>query len=147
MIVHNVKIGNQESKQVSDREHKKIYVGCAESDIRYRDLLVYGRHRWELYSKPTIDFLTLDRKEMELVQYKPIVEKTIQRANGVMILISAQTSKDSLALWEIDCSLSNKIPIVGVDIRQNSESDIPTKLAEKMTRYGWEWFAEFFNGL
>jgi len=147
MIVHNVKIGNKTSGQVSDRENKKIYVGCAETDIRYRDMLVYGRHRWELYSKPTIDFLTLDRKEMELVQYKPVVEKTIQKVDGVMIIVSAQTSNDPLALWEIDCSLSNCIPIVGVDVRQKYEGTIPTNLVGKMTRYGWEWFAEFFNGL
>ncbi len=147
MIVHNVKIGNQTSEQISDRENKKIFVGCAEIDIRYRDMLVYGRHRWELYSKPAIDFLTLDRKEMELVQYKPIVEKAIRGVDGVMMIVSAQTSKDTLALWEIDCSLSNSIPIVGVDVRRNSEGNIPTNLAGKMTRYGWEWFAEFFNGL
>lgn len=147
MIVHNVKTGKQISVHISDRENKKIYVGCAESDIRYRDLLVYGRHRWELYSNPTIDFLTLDRKEMELVEYKPIVEKAIQRVDGVMIIVSAQTSKDPLALWEINCSMSNSIPVVGVDIRRNSEGNIPTNLAGKMTKYGWEWFAAFFNGL
>ena len=39
MVVHNVKIGEQTSEQVSDRDHKKIYVGSAESDIHYRDLL------------------------------------------------------------------------------------------------------------
>ena len=147
MIVHNVKIGEPISEPVSDRKHKKIYVGGAESDIRYRDMLVYGRHRWELYSNPRIDFLTLDRKEMELVQYKPIVEKAIQEVDGVMIIVSAQTSNDPLALWEIDSSLSNCIPIVGVDVRRNSEGIIPTSLVGKMTRYGWEWFAEFFNGL
>jgi hypothetical protein len=147
MIVHNVVIGKLTSDQVSTRDHKKIYVGCAESDIRYRDMLVNGRHRWELYSKPTIGFLTLDRKEMELVQYKPIVEKAIRGVNGVMIIVSAQTSKDPLALWEIDCSLSNSIPIVGVDVRRKSEGIVPTNLAGKMTKYGWEWFAEFFNGL
>ncbi len=147
MIVHNVKIGEQTSEQVSDRAHKKIYVGSAESDIHYRDLLVYGRHRWELYSKPTIDFLTLDRKGMELVQYMPIVEKAIRGVNGVMIIVSAQTSKDPLVLWEIDCSLSDSIPIVGVDVRRKSEGVIPTNLAGKMTKFGWEWFAEFINGL
>jgi len=147
MIVHNVKIGNQISGQVSDRENKKIYVGCADSDIRYRDMLVYGRHRWELYSKPAINFLTLDREEMELVQYKPIVEKAIRGVDGVMIIVSVQTSKDPLALWEIDCSISNSIPIVGVDVRRNSKGNIPANLAGKMTRYGWEWFAAFFNGL
>lgn len=147
MIVHNVKIGDRTSQQVSDRDHKKIYVGSAESDIRYRDILVNGRHRWELYSKPTIDFLTLDRQGMELAQYKPIFERAIKEVDGVMIIVSAQTLKDPLALWEIECSLSNNIPIVGVDVRQKPEGIIPASLEGKMTKYGWEWFAEFFNGL
>lgn len=68
---------------------------------------------------------------MELVQYKPIVETAIRGVDGVMIIVSAQTSKSPLALWEINCSLSNNIPIVGVDIRRNSEDIIPTNLVGK----------------
>lgn len=63
MIVHNIKIGKETSEYWPIRENKKIYVGSAKSDIRYRDILVNGRHRWELYSKPSIDFSTFDRKE------------------------------------------------------------------------------------
>jgi hypothetical protein len=69
MIVHNVVIGKQTSGQVSTRDHKKIYVGCAEPDIQYRDMLINGRHRWELYSKPTIDFNNFDRRGLEMVRY------------------------------------------------------------------------------
>lgn len=147
MIVHNVVVGKNTPENLSVREHKKIYVGCAESDIRYRDMLVNGRHRWELYSKPTIDFLTFDRKGMELAQCRPIVEKSIRKADGVMIIISARTASDPLALWEIDCSVSNGIPIVGVDIDQNPNNIIPRSLEGKMTKFGWEWFAQFFNRL
>ena len=147
MIVHNVKIGKKALTQVSDRDHKKIYVEYAESDIRYRDILVNGRHRWELYSKPTIEFFTLDQKEMALDKYMPIVENAVKGVDGVMIIVSAQTVKDPLSLYEIDCSLAHRIPIVGVDIRRNSDGIIPTNLEGKMTKFGWEWFAEFFNGL
>jgi hypothetical protein len=147
MIVHNVVIGKQRSEQVPIRNHKKIYVGCAESDIRYRDMLVNFRHRWELYSKPTIDFLTFDRKGKEMDQCKPIIEKAILSVDGVMIIVSAQTSTDPLALWEIDCTISNNIPIIGVDIGQNCEGKIPKTLEGKITKYGWEWFAEFINKL
>lgn len=110
-------------------------------------MLVNGRHRWELYSKPTIEFLTLDRKEMALDQYMPIVLNVVKRVDGVMIIVSAQTEKDPLSLWEIDCSLAHRIPIVGVDVRRYSDDSIPTNLEGKMTKFGWEWFAEFFNGL
>lgn len=147
MIVHNVKIGKPISEPVSDRKHKKIYVGGAESDIRYRDMLVYGRHRWELYSNPAIDFSTLDRKGVALVHHKPIAKTFIQGVDGVMIIVSAETYKDPLALWEIHCSLSNRIPIVGVDVRPKSEGIIPENLEGKIIKFGWEWFAAFFNRL
>jgi hypothetical protein len=147
MIVHNVKIGKETSEYLPIRENKKIYVGSAESDIRYRDMLVNGRHRWELYSKPSIGFSTFDRKKMELSQCKPIVEKKIRGVDGVMIIVSDQTSSDPLVLWEIDCSVANKIPIVGVDIGKNTYGLIPKGLEKKITRFGWEWFSEFINGL
>jgi hypothetical protein len=147
MIVHNVIIGKQVSGKTTARDHKKMYVGCAESDVRYRDMLVNFRHRWELYSEATIDFLTFDRKGMKRIQCKSIIEQTIRGVDGVMMIVSAQTLTDPLALWEIDCSVSHNIPIVGVDIGKNSEENIPKSLVGKMTKYGWEWFAEFINGL
>lgn len=147
MIVHTVKIGETASENLSVRENKKIYVGSAESDIRYREMLVNGRHRWELYSKPSIDFSTFDRKKMELSQCKPIVEKKIKRADGIMIIVSDKTSSDPLTLWEIDYSVAHKIPIVGVDVKRISPELIPDGLKGKTIRFGWEWFAEFFNSL
>lgn len=147
MIVHNVKIRKGISEYLPIREHKKIYVGSAESDTRYRDMLVNGRHRWELYSKPRIDFFTFDRKKMDLSQCKPIVENKIQGVDGVMMIVSNQTSSDPLALWEIDCSMANKIPIIGVDIGKTTYDSIPKNLERKITKFGWEWFSEFINGL
>lgn len=147
MIVHQVVIGKQKTDQIATREHKKIYVGCAESDIRYRDMLVYSRHRWELYAVPTIDFLTLDRKGTEMYQWKPIVKKVILRSNGVMIVVSPDTATDCFVNWEIDCAVLNNVPIVGGDISKYPGGKIPDKLVGKMTRYGWEWFAKFINGL
>lgn len=147
MIVHKVETGRQAVNQIMKREHKKIYVGCAESDIRYRDMLVNFRHRWEFYTNPTIDFLTFDWSELKVDRQKKIVEKLIRESDGMMIIVSAHTELDSIAIWEIDCAISNNVPIVGVDVEKNPEGNIPEILIGKMTRYGWEWFAKFINGL
>ena len=147
MLVHDVKAGKQTKNKRSKGEHKKIYVGCAESDIRYRDMLVNFRQRWGFYTKNTFDFLTSDRSGLEVDQWKPVVEKTIRESDGVMIVVSEDTALDSNAAWEIDCALLNSVPIVGVDIRKDLDGTIPDKLVGKMTRYGWEWFAEFIDGL
>ncbi|MBU3952945.1 MAG: TIR domain-containing protein [Proteobacteria bacterium] len=147
MIVHEVKIGKPAPNRIAKGEHKKIFVGCAEPDIRYRDMLVNFRQRWEFYTKNTINFLTFDRNDLEPSQWKHAVEKIIRESDGVMVIVSKHTKSDFLANWEIDCALSNTIPIVGVDIGKNPEGIIPKKLVGKMTRYGWEWFARFFDGL
>ena len=147
MIVHNVVVGKKSAAQNKDREHKRIYVGCAEADIRYRDMLVNFRHRWELYSRPTIEFVTFDRNEAEIAECKAPVEEAMNGVDGVIVIVSSQTSADPLALWVIDSAVANDIPIVGIDIGKHSDDDIPSKLVGKITKYGWEWFAEFFNNL
>jgi hypothetical protein len=147
MIIHNVIIGKRTKDQSSQGKHKKIYVGCAESDIRYRDMMVNFKQRWGFYTNNTFDFLTCDRSGLESDQWKQIVEKKIRKSDGVMIMVSEHTALDSDATWEIDCALSNTVPIVGVDIRKDPDGNIPKKLVGKMTRYGWEWFAEFIDGL
>ena len=147
MIVHNVRTGRQESKQTLRRDHKKIFVGCAEPDLRYRDLLIYGKHRWELYSNPTIEFSSFDCEGLGLNQCKLMVEQIMREIDGVMIIVSTHTSTDPLALYQIDCSIANDIPVVGVDVRFKFEGDMPQNLAGKMIKFGWEWFVQFFNRL
>ncbi len=147
MIVHEVKIGKPSTKFKLTNKHRVVYVSSATSDLKYRDMLVYGRHRWELYTNGSLDFTTCDRNNLEVEQWKQKVEEKITHADGVMMLVSENTIKDENALWQIDCALENKIPIVGVDVRNRLEGEIPTKLIGKMTRYGWEWFTEFINDL
>ncbi len=147
MIVHEVKIGEPSTKFKLTDKHRVVFVGSANSDLKYRDMLVYGRHRWELYTNGSLDFTTCDRNGLTNEQWKQKVEEKIIHANGVMILVSENTIKDESALWQVDCAIENKTPIVGVDVRNRGEGEIPEKLIGKMTRYGWEWFTEFINEL
>ena len=147
MIVHEVKIGKTFNTSTDTQKHRVVYVCSADSDLKYRDMLVYGRHRWELYTNGSLDFSTCDRVNLTEEKWKQGVIEKISNADGVMILVSENTATDGNALWQIDCALSNKVPIVGVDIRDRFEGEIPKKLQGRMTRYGWEWFAEFINRL
>ena len=147
MIVHQVKIGKQKIVPNLIKQHKKIYVGCACADLKYRDMLVYFRHRWEFYINGTLDFTTCDRTGFEPEQWKQEAEKKICAADGVFMLVSKNTVTDENAVWEIDIAIAHKIPIVGVDIRNRFKGELPEKLVGKMTRYGWEWFAKFINNI
>ncbi|MCP4669945.1 MAG: hypothetical protein GY857_01445 [Desulfobacula sp.] len=147
MIVHQVKIGKQKIDHNLIKKHRKIYVGCASADLKYRDMLVYCRHRWEFYINGTLDFTTCDSIGFELEQWKQKAEKKICEADGVFMLVSEDTVKDENAVWEIDYAITHNIPIAGVDIRNRFKGKLPEKLVGKMTRYGWEWFAEFINNI
>ncbi len=147
MIVHQVKIGAPKTDKQIQGRHKTIYVGSAKADLKYRDMLVYFRHRLEFYLTGTLDFTTCDSNGLKIDQWQQKAEKKIIESDGVMIIVSENTKLDDIAAWEIDASLHNNVPIVGIDIRHKSEGKIPEKLVGKMTRYGWEWFAEFINCL
>ncbi len=147
MIVHEVKIGRSKTDQHVRGRHKIIYVGSAKADLKYRDMLVYFRQRWEFYIKGTLDFSTCDRNDLKSDQWEQAVEKKICDSDGVIMVVSENTALDDDAVWEIDCALANNVSIVGVDIRNKFEGKIPEKLVGKMTRYGWEWFAMFIDSL
>ena len=85
MIVHNVTIEKRTENQNPQGAHKRIYVGSAESDIRYRDMVVNFRQRWSFYTNNTFDFLTSDRSGLKLEQWKQIAEKKIRKSDGVIV--------------------------------------------------------------
>lgn len=147
MIVHQVKIGERKPVRAMPARHKTIYVTSAQVDLKYRDMLVYFRQRWEFYIHGSLGFSTCDREGVSPIIWKQTAEKKIQTADGVFMLVSEYTSGDPDALWEIDRALANQIPIAGVDIRNRFKGEIPETLAGRMTRYGWEWFAAFINTL
>ena len=146
MIVHQVRVGESDLKQPFTGRHRTVYAGSAGSDIKYRDMLVYFRHRWELYTDGYLDFVTCD-DQLSREQWRQETGKKIRHSDGVMMIVSKNTVKDGNALWQIDFAVNNNVPIAGVDIRNNGEGDIPAKLVGKMTKYGWEWFTEFINRL
>ena len=147
MIVHEVKIAKPETGRHIRGRHKTIYVGSAKADLKYRDMIVYGRQRWEFYTNGTLDFTTCDHNGLKPYQYKQTAERKIIESDGVMMVVSKNTVLDDFAVWEIDFALYKNVPIVGIDVRFKSEGKIPPQLVGKMTKYGWEWFAGFINKL
>ena len=145
IVVHQVKIGEHQRGHNFKKRHTRIYVGSADADLKYRDMLVCFRQRWEFYINGTLDFVTCDRTGFKPVHWKQEAERKIREADGVFMLVSNNTVKDKNAVWEIDMAFAHNIPIAGVDIRNRFKGKLPDKLMGKMTKYGWEWFAEFIN--
>ena len=147
MIIHTVRFGPPQVVADQHREHKRIYVTAARADLRYRDLLVQWRHRWEFYTAPTIEFLTHDGDDSGSPCQKQKISALMKDAHGAMVIVTRHTGADPLVLWEIEHADALGLPLVGINVGQTAEEMIPEALRGRMTRYGWEWFAEFINGL
>ena len=76
MIVHKV-IKEKGPQKDSPPEHKRTYLGCAASDIRYRDMMTNFRQRWEFYTHNTFDFITSDMEDLDFIEWKRVVENAI----------------------------------------------------------------------
>jgi len=93
-------------------------------------MLVFGRQRWEFYTAGTLDFTD-----------------TLDKADCAMIVVTENTLEDQRILSLINEILARNLPVVGVDMAKQPGVSIPEKLLGKMTKYGWEWFAEFVNNV
>ena len=134
MIIHKVKLEEDTDHKIS--EYKKIYVSCSSEDIKIRDMLICYKQRWSFFTTNTFDFLYSDTNIDNLI-----------KCDGIMVLVSKNIKDDLTVSNEILFALENKIPIVGVDIRQREYEYIPEVLQNRMIKYGWEWFSDFIDSL
>lgn len=147
MIVHQVTVRKRSESLGPAGEHKRIYVGCAAPDVRYRDMVIHFRHRVGMYTKNTFEYITEDRGGVEFDRWKQRVAEQISQSDGMMMVVGEHTENDTGAEWEIECALTNGVPVVGIEVRKTPGGVVPKQLEGRMTRFGWEWFVEFIDGL
>ncbi len=158
MIIHTVRIGRPGQPPAVHQGHRRIYVGAALADTRYRDLLVTFRHRWEFYTRPTIEFFThdwdMDRAPSshywtpeEEGPHVQACTALLTRAHGAMFIVTRNSCEDAALVWEMAAAQSRGLAMAGVAVGRGLEGRIPDPLKDRMIRYGWEWFAQFINGL
>jgi len=134
MIIHKIKLKEDTDNKIS--EYKKIYISCSSKDIKTRDLLISFKQRWSFFTTNTFDFLYSETNIDNLI-----------KCDGIMVLVSKNIKGDLVVSNEILFALENRIPLVGVDIRQKEDEYVPEVLKNKMIKYGWEWFSDFIDSL
>ncbi|WP_437635576.1 TIR domain-containing protein [Sorangium sp. So ce854] len=120
----------------------RIFISFAIEDKSYRDLLV-GQAR---NAKIPFEFVDMSVKEPWDEKWKTNCRTRIKGCDGVIVLVSKNTSKAEGALWEIRCAKEEGVPIRGVYCTTDSRPAI-TPEGLRMLNWTWDNIANFISSL
>jgi hypothetical protein len=112
---------------------KRIFVGFAVEDKRYRDLL---RSQSRLGGSP-INYTDYSVKQPWSSSWKTQCRQRIKGCDGMIALLSRNVRSADGARWEIKCAADEAVPVLGVHIF-NEDVYAPPEIAGKRT-IRWTW--------
>lgn len=124
---------------------KRIFVSFAIEDQRMRDLLA-GQARNE--SSP-FEFVDMSVKEPWESSWKTKCRERIKSCDGVIALISKNTSKAEGARWEIKCAQEEGIPIMPMYVSDTAKSGplLPELKGKRIHDWSWKNIDKFILSL
>ena len=124
---------------------KRIFISFAIEDSKYRDLLV-GQAR---NPNSPFEFVDMSVKEPWDEKWKTSCRSKIKGCDGVIVLVSRNTSKAEGALWEVQCAKDQRTPLVGVYCTSDDRPPaLPSVMAGvKIMDWSWDGIAKFINSL
>ncbi len=124
-------------------DKKTVFIAFAKEDETTRNLFTGQR----VHPTTPFEFTDMSVKEPYSSEWKVRVRTRIKRSDGVIALLSSSTPKASGELWEIQCAVEEKRPLLGIWI----ETDYRTKPSVMGTApckdWTWENVAGFIDGL
>jgi hypothetical protein len=121
-------------------DKKVIFVAFAIEDVRQRDLL----RGHSLNPKCPYEYVDYSVKEAYSSEWKEKVRTRIRRSDGVIVLVSKNSSSSTGQKWEIACAKEEKKPIYGIWVYTDDTTTIPG-----VTAHVWKWdgVTKFIDGL
>ena len=121
-------------------DKKVIFVAFAIEDVRQRDFL----KGHSLNPKCPYEFVDYSVKEAYSSEWKEKVRTRIRRSDGVMVLVSKNSSSSSGQKWEIACAKGEKKPIYAIWVYTDDRTTIPGVTTKVWT---WDGVTKFIDGL
>ena len=90
---------------------KTVFIAFAKEDESTRNLFTGKR----VNSSTPFEFIDTSVKQPYVTEWKQRVRTRIRRSDGVVALISSSTPKATGELWEIQCAVEEKKPLLGID--------------------------------
>lgn len=121
-------------------DKKVIFVAFAIEDERSRDLLK-GQ---ALNTKSPFEYIDMSVKEAYDADWKAKVRTRIKRSDGVIALVSKNSTSSSGQKWEIQCAQEEGKPVLGIWIYKDDKTTlagVPTVV------WTWENIKNFIDSL
>jgi hypothetical protein len=118
----------------------RIFVSFAIEDEALK-VLFTGQAK---HDKVPYDFVDMSVKQPWDSAWKTNCRSRIKGCHGVIVLITKNLKRADGALWEIKCAKEERIPILGVYMRDASTFDAPEELYQvKKIIWTWAGIADF----
>ena len=121
-------------------EKKTVFVAFAIEDETQRDFLK-GQ---SLHTNSPFEYIDMSVKEAYETGWKEKVRTRIKRSDGVIALVSKNSSASAGQKWEIDCAQQEKKPILGIRAYSDDKSTIGGVTVRDWT---WDNIKNFIEGL
>jgi hypothetical protein len=115
-------------------EKNKVFISFASKDAKYRDYLVEQ-------TKNTfcpIEIEDWSVKEPFDSDWKEQSKEKIKKADVVIVLIGKNISESSAPMWEVNCAIEQKKPILGVYIDTMKKEELPN-FFKGIETINWDW--------
>lgn len=122
---------------------KTVFIAFAKEDERTRNLFTGQR----VNSKTPFEFVDMSVKVPYITEWKQRVRTRIRRSDGVLALISSNTPKATGELWEIQCAVEEKKPLLGIWIENGYRAKPLVMRAAPCKIWTWPNVASFIEGL
>lgn len=119
---------------------KVIFIAFAIEDKTQRDFLV-GQ---SLHTDTPFQFTDMSVKEPYDSGWKGKVRTRIRRSDGVISLISKNSSKSTGQTWEISCAKDEKKPMLAIWAYSDDRTVLP---GIRTVTWTWDGIAKFIDGL
>jgi hypothetical protein len=122
----------------------RIFVSFAIEDVVTKNLFT-GQAK---HDRVPYEFTDMSVKQPWDSQWKTQCRSRIKGCDGVIVLITKHLKQANGAIWEIDCAKEEKIPIIGVYMKDTDITNVPEELYG-ILKVSWTWkeIAEFVNDL
>ena len=121
---------------------KRIFTSFAVEDKTMRDLFV-GQSS---HARVPYEFVDMSVQDPWDSSWKTRCRERIKSCDGVIVLITKNLKSAAGAIWEIKCAKEERIPILGVYMKDATLLDTPDELnGEDKIKWTWEGIANFIN--
>lgn len=122
---------------------KRIFVGFAIEDQKYRDML---RGQSSLGGCP-IEYTDFSVKQPWDSAWKTNCRTRIRGCDGVIAMLSKNTRSADGARWEIQCAVEEGVPLLGVHIHQDDDYKPHEIAGKKVIRWTWDGIGNWIKAL